>query len=140
MKDADIPGYNSKFHELARLVPYMVNPEPKRIQRYIWGLVPQIRGLVTASKPTSMHDDMDLAGSLADEMVRNGTLGKAQAGDKRKWDNNKQGSSGSNDYRKPSNAVKNFVATVPERALYARTQPKCNKCNYHHELHGRHRW
>jgi hypothetical protein len=45
MKDADIQGYNSKFHELARLVPHMVTPEPKSVQRYIWGLVPHICGL-----------------------------------------------------------------------------------------------
>jgi hypothetical protein len=76
-----------------------------------------------------MHDAMDLAGSLTDEMVRNGALGKALVGDKRKWDNNKQGN---NNYHKPANTVNNFSATTPEKAPYAGNHPKCNKCNYHH--------
>jgi hypothetical protein len=40
MKGSDILGYNDKFHETARLVPHLVTPETKRIQRYIWVLVP----------------------------------------------------------------------------------------------------
>jgi hypothetical protein len=111
----------------------MVTPELKRTQRYIWVLVPQIRGLVTTSKPVPMHDDMDLVGSVMNEMLRNGTLGKVQVGAKRKWVNNKQGQSGNNTYRKPASAIKNYAATVPERAPYAGNYPKYNKCNYHHQ-------
>ncbi|GJY44604.1 hypothetical protein Tco_0432817, partial [Tanacetum coccineum] len=41
-----------EFHELAKLVPHLVTPESKRIDRYIHGLVPQIRGMIRATRPT----------------------------------------------------------------------------------------
>jgi hypothetical protein len=63
MKGADIMSYNDKFHEIARLVPHLVTPEAKRIQRYIWGLVPQIRSMITAARPATIREAMELAGS-----------------------------------------------------------------------------
>ncbi|XP_076930128.1 uncharacterized protein LOC143594785 [Bidens hawaiensis] len=48
MEGADIGGYTSRFNALPRLV----TPEYERIERYIWGLAPEIRGMVTFSKPT----------------------------------------------------------------------------------------
>ncbi|GJT35293.1 putative reverse transcriptase domain-containing protein [Tanacetum coccineum] len=35
-------AYTDRFHELARLVPHLVTPKKKRIERYIYGLAPQI--------------------------------------------------------------------------------------------------
>ncbi|GJZ40555.1 putative reverse transcriptase domain-containing protein [Tanacetum coccineum] len=32
-------AYTDQFHELARVVPYLVTPESKRIERYIYGLL-----------------------------------------------------------------------------------------------------
>ena len=46
MVGVDHMGYTDRFNELSRLVPHLVTPESKRIGRYIWGLVPQIRGIV----------------------------------------------------------------------------------------------
>ncbi|MFS7966066.1 putative transcription factor interactor and regulator CCHC(Zn) family [Helianthus anomalus] len=50
--------------DMARLVPYLVTPEYKRIERYIWGLAPEIRGLVTPANPTTINEAMRLACSL----------------------------------------------------------------------------
>ncbi|GJX41261.1 putative reverse transcriptase domain-containing protein [Tanacetum coccineum] len=44
MVGADHAGYTDRFHELAKLVPYLVTPEAKRVTRYINGLPSQIRG------------------------------------------------------------------------------------------------
>ncbi|GKF91062.1 hypothetical protein Tco_0274763, partial [Tanacetum coccineum] len=38
-------AYTNRFHELARLVPHLVTCENKRIERYIYGLNPQIHGM-----------------------------------------------------------------------------------------------
>ncbi|GKA07947.1 putative reverse transcriptase domain-containing protein [Tanacetum coccineum] len=38
-------AYTDRFHKLARLVPHLVTPENKRIERYIYGLAPQIHGM-----------------------------------------------------------------------------------------------
>ncbi|XP_076904446.1 uncharacterized protein LOC143559893 [Bidens hawaiensis] len=53
MTGSDVTAYTTRFQELARLVPHMVPPEYKQIERYIWGLVPQIRSLITSSRPTT---------------------------------------------------------------------------------------
>ncbi|GJW47556.1 hypothetical protein Tco_0079202 [Tanacetum coccineum] len=36
--------YTDRFYELARLVPHLVTPESRKIERYMHGLAPQIRG------------------------------------------------------------------------------------------------
>ncbi|GKE21058.1 reverse transcriptase domain-containing protein [Tanacetum coccineum] len=50
MVGAGHAAYTNRFHELARLVPHLVTPEGKRIRRYVYGLVPQIREMVAATK------------------------------------------------------------------------------------------
>ncbi|GJZ65752.1 hypothetical protein Tco_0622448 [Tanacetum coccineum] len=47
-------AYTHKFHELARLVPHLVTPESRMVERYVYGLAPQIRGMVAAMKSKSM--------------------------------------------------------------------------------------
>ncbi|GJV26639.1 reverse transcriptase domain-containing protein [Tanacetum coccineum] len=42
MVGAGHSAYTDRFHELARPVPHLVTPETKRIERYIYGLAPQI--------------------------------------------------------------------------------------------------
>ncbi|GJV95910.1 putative reverse transcriptase domain-containing protein [Tanacetum coccineum] len=43
------------FHELARLVYHLVTLKNRRIERYIYGLAPQIRGMVAATEPTTIQ-------------------------------------------------------------------------------------
>ncbi|XP_076937107.1 uncharacterized protein LOC143604553 [Bidens hawaiensis] len=64
MEGADIATYTSRFNALARLVPRLVTPEYARIERYIWGLAPEIRGMVTSSKPDTIQSARELAKSL----------------------------------------------------------------------------
>nr|GEY83324.1 putative reverse transcriptase domain-containing protein [Tanacetum cinerariifolium] len=45
MIGADVDKYTTRFHELARLVPRMVTPESKRIDRYIRGNLKQLKTL-----------------------------------------------------------------------------------------------
>ncbi|XP_076925546.1 uncharacterized protein LOC143588429 [Bidens hawaiensis] len=70
----DIGGYTSRFNSLARLVPRLVTPEYARIERYIWGLAPEIRGMVTSSKPTTIQSARELEKSLTDNEFRMRTL------------------------------------------------------------------
>nr|GEW14894.1 reverse transcriptase domain-containing protein [Tanacetum cinerariifolium] len=46
MVEASNVVYNDRFHELARLVPHLVTPESRKIERYVYGLASQIRGMV----------------------------------------------------------------------------------------------
>nr|GEV16137.1 putative reverse transcriptase domain-containing protein [Tanacetum cinerariifolium] len=55
MVEADHTAYIDRFHELARLVPYLVTPENRRIERYVYGIAPQIQGMVTATEPSTIQ-------------------------------------------------------------------------------------
>nr|GEY96071.1 retrotransposon protein, putative, Ty3-gypsy subclass [Tanacetum cinerariifolium] len=72
MVGAGHAAYTECFLELARLVPYLVTPENKRIKRYIYGISLQIRAMVVAMKPTTIQSDVLKAGMLTDEAIRNG--------------------------------------------------------------------
>nr|GEZ31024.1 reverse transcriptase domain-containing protein [Tanacetum cinerariifolium] len=69
-------AYTDRFHELARLVPYLVTLENKRIKRYIYGLASQIRTMVAATEPPTIQCVMLKARMLIDEVIRNGSLKK----------------------------------------------------------------
>ncbi|GJU04367.1 putative reverse transcriptase domain-containing protein [Tanacetum coccineum] len=51
MVGAGHAAYTDRFHELARLVPHLVTPESRMIERYVYGLASQIRGMVAAMEP-----------------------------------------------------------------------------------------
>ncbi|GJY28009.1 reverse transcriptase domain-containing protein [Tanacetum coccineum] len=68
--------YTDRFHELARLVPHLVTPENKRIEKYIYGLGLQIRGMVAAIEPETIQRAVQKTGTLIDEAIRNGSLKK----------------------------------------------------------------
>nr|GEX46154.1 hypothetical protein [Tanacetum cinerariifolium] len=43
-------AYTDRFHELARLVPHLVTPKSRKIERYVYGLALQIRRMVAATE------------------------------------------------------------------------------------------
>ena len=55
-------------------MPRLVTPEPKRIERYLFGLAPQIRSMVTSARPAMIRDAIDMAFSLTKDAIRIGTL------------------------------------------------------------------
>ncbi|GJX57523.1 hypothetical protein Tco_0287420 [Tanacetum coccineum] len=70
MVGAGHAAYTDRFYELARLVPHLVTPKSRKIERYVYGLASQIRGMVAAMEPKSMQ----IFGALTDETVRNGSI------------------------------------------------------------------
>ncbi|KAJ9536030.1 hypothetical protein OSB04_un000804 [Centaurea solstitialis] len=66
MKGSDVTTYTTRFHELAKLVPHLVTPEQNRVDRYVWGLSPVIRGNVTATDPKTLQEAVNLANRLTD--------------------------------------------------------------------------
>ncbi|GJU88411.1 reverse transcriptase domain-containing protein [Tanacetum coccineum] len=78
MVGAGHAAYTDRFHELARLVPHLVTPESRKIERYVYGLAPQIRGMVAATEPKTMQKAVQISGALTDEVVRNGSIKKVE--------------------------------------------------------------
>ncbi|GKE13314.1 reverse transcriptase domain-containing protein [Tanacetum coccineum] len=93
MIGANHAGYIDRFHELVKLVPHLVTPESKRIERYINGLAPQIRGMLRETQPTMIQNVILKAGILSDKAVRCGTLTRSSEKRKEVEETSKQGGS-----------------------------------------------
>ncbi|KAJ0520962.1 putative retrotransposon gag domain-containing protein [Helianthus annuus] len=152
MEGADIVGYTRRFHDLSRVIPYLVTPEFKRIERYIWGLAPEFRSMVTAAKPTTITQAVTLVVSLTEDTVRMKKLSlkptkktethAESSGDKKRKHsnlsqvtcNNNKGSSNKKRDPNPPKEAKALAAMndAPTRG-YQGTMPKCNQCKRHHE-------
>ncbi|GJR14214.1 hypothetical protein Tco_0796866 [Tanacetum coccineum] len=71
--------WNSQIHTQGReaaVVPHLVTPEGKRIERYVYGLALQIRGMVAATEPKTIQKAVQIADTLTDEALRNGLIKK----------------------------------------------------------------
>ncbi|XP_024963511.1 uncharacterized protein LOC112503749 [Cynara cardunculus var. scolymus] len=84
MVGMEVDKYTARFHELAKLVPHMVTPEEKQIDRYIWGLAPEIRGMVMSANPTIIQKAVVLANRLTNDAVISGILKQDKFGGKKK--------------------------------------------------------
>ncbi|GJS18386.1 putative reverse transcriptase domain-containing protein [Tanacetum coccineum] len=67
MVGAGHAAYTDRFHELVRLVPHLVTLKSRMITRYVYGLAPQIRGMVAATELKTMQKAMQISGALTDE-------------------------------------------------------------------------
>nr|GEV10854.1 reverse transcriptase domain-containing protein [Tanacetum cinerariifolium] len=76
MVEAGHAAYTDRFHKLDRLLPHLLTPEGKRIQRYVYGLTLQIRGMVAATEPKIVQKAMQIDGTLTDEALRNESIKK----------------------------------------------------------------
>ncbi|GJY53849.1 reverse transcriptase domain-containing protein [Tanacetum coccineum] len=123
--------YPDRYHELARLVPHLVTQENRRIERYVYGLALQIRGMVAETEPSIIQKAVQIIGTLTDEALRNGSIkknlekrgnGREPSKDRNGMDDNKRTRTG--------NA---FATTAnPVRREYMGMAPKCTTCNFHH--------
>ncbi|GJZ48702.1 putative reverse transcriptase domain-containing protein [Tanacetum coccineum] len=84
-------AYTDRFHELARLVPHLVTPESRKIERYVYGLALQIYGMVAATEPKIMQKAVQISGALTDEAVRNGSIKKVEKRENRGKGTNARG-------------------------------------------------
>ncbi|GKC52854.1 hypothetical protein Tco_1075599, partial [Tanacetum coccineum] len=71
-------AYTDRFHELTRLVPYLVTPENRMIERYVYGLAPYIHVMVAATEPKTIQKAVQIFGALTNEAVRNGLIKKVE--------------------------------------------------------------
>ncbi|KAJ9544144.1 hypothetical protein OSB04_023851 [Centaurea solstitialis] len=131
MKGNDITSYTTRFHELAKLVPHLVTPEQNRVDRYVWGLSPEIRGNVTAADPKSLQEAVNLANRLTNNAIRSGTFSSDKAKGKRKMEEAPKlqfrGKTGKDRRMTRSYGMQMQVAEK-EKGMPQR----CGKCGNHH--------
>nr|GEX02969.1 reverse transcriptase domain-containing protein [Tanacetum cinerariifolium] len=76
MVGAGHAAYTDRFHEFARLVPHLVTPESRIIERYVYGLALQICRMVAVMEPKAIQTAVQISGALTDEAIRNGSINK----------------------------------------------------------------
>ncbi|GJW48565.1 putative reverse transcriptase domain-containing protein [Tanacetum coccineum] len=130
MVGAGHAAYTDRFHELARLVPHLVTPESRMIERYVYGLAPQICGMVAATEPKTIQKAVQISGALTDEAVRNGSIKKVEKrGNVGEPSKDRSG----RDDNKRTRTVNAFATTVnPVGRENTGTWPKCTTCNSYH--------
>ncbi|GJZ91963.1 hypothetical protein Tco_0664028 [Tanacetum coccineum] len=85
LKGDDIETYNNRFHELALMCPELVPTERKKTEKYIRGFLKRIKGNITSSKPTTLHEAVNMARELAEQAVQ-GKATRMGERNKRKWE------------------------------------------------------
>ncbi|GJR67626.1 putative reverse transcriptase domain-containing protein [Tanacetum coccineum] len=130
MVGAGHAAYTDRFHELARLVPHLVTPESRMIERYVYGLAPQIRGMVAATEPKTIQKAVQISGALIDEAVRNGSIKKVEKrGNMGEPSKDRSG----RDDNKRTRTGNVFATTVnPVGRENTGTWPKCTTYNSYH--------
>ncbi|KAK1421777.1 hypothetical protein QVD17_24399 [Tagetes erecta] len=113
-------AYTNRFHELSLLVPHLVTPLSRGIEKYICGLPMVIQDTVWGRNPTTLEDTIRLAAQLTDNHVKDGSL--TRKGDKKNSEkssfkpskHDKTESSSRNNKRKAKNYVEvsNVVPTT----------------------------
>ncbi|GKE38398.1 putative reverse transcriptase domain-containing protein, partial [Tanacetum coccineum] len=86
IKEYDIVAYTQRFNELALMYPRMVETERVKVDAYIRGLMDNIKGEVTSSKPTDLNKAVRMAHKLMEQksQARNERI---LEGKKQKWEN-----------------------------------------------------
>nr|GEZ60495.1 hypothetical protein [Tanacetum cinerariifolium] len=67
VKEIDISSYTTRFNELVILCPGMVPTERKKVEAYLCGLLENIKGEVTSSKPATLSKAVRMAHTLIEQ-------------------------------------------------------------------------
>nr|XP_043633162.1 uncharacterized protein LOC122604339 [Erigeron canadensis] len=135
MVGADHAGYTTRFTELSRLVPHLVSPESKRVEKYLRRLVPQVKATMVAVRPLTLEEAMLRSEAMTDELVQCGA--HTVASNKRK--DTGESSSGKKVWRqdgKKHNRGRVFVVADAGRRDYL-AGPNQNKGNQAQAARGR---
>ncbi|GKF65247.1 reverse transcriptase domain-containing protein [Tanacetum coccineum] len=130
------------------MCPELVPTEKKKIERYTRGFPERIKGNITSSKPSTLHDAISMARELVEQAVQ-GRAARIGESNKRKREdhqrnttnnnnskNNNNNRNRNNNYHQQQNqrqeTAKAYTAAPAEGRGYARNLPRCNRCNSHH--------
>nr|GEV30819.1 putative reverse transcriptase domain-containing protein [Tanacetum cinerariifolium] len=149
LKGDDIEAYNNCFHKLALMCLDLVPNEKKKIKRCIKGVPERIKGNITSSRPTTLHDIINLARELVEQAVQ-GKAARVNESNKKKWEEHQKNHPNNNN---PNNCNRNrnnnqhhqqnrrqetgrpYAMTLAEGRGYNGNLPWCHRCKAHHQ-HG----
>ncbi|GJZ42661.1 reverse transcriptase domain-containing protein [Tanacetum coccineum] len=140
VKGNDLKTYIRRFQELAVLCPNMVPNAEKLIEVFISGLPKSIEGNVTASKPQTLEEAINIAQRLMDQLIKHDSVQetndhKRKLEDKRniinknKYQNNYNNN---NHYHQQQNRKQEAFRTYTATNRYTGNRPLCERCTLHH--------
>ncbi|GJU85085.1 reverse transcriptase domain-containing protein [Tanacetum coccineum] len=151
VKGNDLKPYVRRFQELTILCPNMVPNTEKLLEAFIGGLPRSIEGNVTASKPQTLEEAINIAQRLMDQVTKHTPMqvssdNKRKFNDRRTFNNNNNSRNNNNNYRNTNNrynnhqlqqnrrqkAVRAYAVTPSGNNMYAGDLPLCKRCNLHH--------
>nr|GEY35192.1 hypothetical protein [Tanacetum cinerariifolium] len=115
IKGNDLKTYVRRFQELPVLCPNMVPNIEKLMEVFIGGLPRSIKGNVTASKPQTLDETINITQRLMDQNIHNNDMN-----DSRQQQNRRQ------------ETFKSYAATPTENRGYTGNRPLCHRCTLHH--------
>nr|GFD05318.1 reverse transcriptase domain-containing protein [Tanacetum cinerariifolium] len=101
VKRNDLKTYVRRFQELATLCPTMVSDSEKLLEAFIKGLPQSIEGNVTASKPQTLEEAINIAQRLIDQVKKHTPI-QVSSDHKRKFDDRRTFNN-NNNYRNNNN-------------------------------------
>ncbi|GJT99309.1 reverse transcriptase domain-containing protein [Tanacetum coccineum] len=150
VKGNDLKPYVRRFQELTILCPNMVPNTEKLLEAFIGGLPRSIEGNVTASKPQTLEEAINIAQRLMDQVTKH-TPVQVSSDNKRKFDDRRtfnNNSRSNNNYRNTNTnnrynnhqlqqnrrqeAVRAYAVTPSGNNRYAGDLPLCKRCNLYH--------
>ncbi|GJS25561.1 putative reverse transcriptase domain-containing protein [Tanacetum coccineum] len=129
VKGNDLKAYVRRFQELATLCPTMVPDSEKMIEVFIGGLAQSIEGNVTASKPQTLEEAINIAHRLMDQVTKH-TPVQVSSDHKRKFDDRELSTTTTTVTPTPTTAtiITNHNRTE-NRKPSGHCTVKCNTCN-----------
>ncbi|GJX96938.1 reverse transcriptase domain-containing protein [Tanacetum coccineum] len=154
IKGNDLKEYVKRFQELATLCPTMVPDSKKMMKAFIGGLPRSIEGNVTASKPQTLEEAINIAQRLIDKVTKHTPMQvlsdhKRKFDDRRTFNNNNYRNDNNNNYRNTNTnncynnhqpqqnrrheTFRSYAVTPTENNGYIGNRPLCKKCTLHHK-------
>ncbi|GJW30326.1 reverse transcriptase domain-containing protein [Tanacetum coccineum] len=142
VKGNDLKTYIRRFQELAVLCPNMVPNAEKLMEVFINGLPRSIEGNVTASKPQTLDEAINIAQSIMDHIIKHDSVQEANDC-KRKledkgniinnnYQNNYNNNNRNNDHHQQQNRKQETFRTYTATNGYTGNRPLCERCTLHH--------
>ncbi|GKC11359.1 reverse transcriptase domain-containing protein [Tanacetum coccineum] len=133
VKENDLKTYTRRFQELALLCPNMVPNTEKLMEVFINGLPRSIEGNVTASKPQTLEEAINIAQRLMDQIIKHDSVQEAND-HKRKledkgniinnnYQNNYNNNNHNNDHHQQQNRKQETFRTYTITNGYTRNRP-----------------
>ncbi|GJY21705.1 hypothetical protein Tco_0394271 [Tanacetum coccineum] len=142
VKGNDLKTYIRRFQELVILCPNMVPNAEKLIEVFINGLPRSIEGNVTASKPQTLEEAINIAQRLMDQIIKHDSV--QEANDRKRkledkgniinnnYQNNYNNNNRNNDHHQQQNGKQETFRTYTATNGYTGNRPLCERCTLHH--------